>query len=146
MQYGDNTTLRHYQYSETVQVLPVERLQPQPIIICGVAAVEHGSKVGHRYQDQDNQRRQHQPAGQNQGRVKNTWIQQHHRLHPRVRSFPDHTYCVRCCHYVVTTEVALTHKPQDVFPVVHFYADNKPNKHTKTATSNWSSGRTNSQR
>lgn len=52
-----------YQYSETVQVLLVERLQPQPIIICGVATVEQGTNVGHHNQNQNDQRCQHQPAG-----------------------------------------------------------------------------------
>lgn len=40
-----------HQDAEAVQVLPVERLQPQPIIIGGVATVEHGAKVGEYNED-----------------------------------------------------------------------------------------------
>lgn len=40
-----------YQYSEAVQVFPVECLQPKSIVICGVATEEQGTKVGNHDHD-----------------------------------------------------------------------------------------------
>lgn len=53
-----------YQYVETAKVFAMVRLQPDSIVVGGVAAEEQGTVVGNHDHDENDQSCQHYPAGQ----------------------------------------------------------------------------------